>query len=258
MSLVRLHTFRRQLGFTLIELMIAVTIGLLLTVVVAKLFVGSRATYQTTDEISRMQENIRFAFELMSRTVHQAAYRSSPNSFANQVFTGGTIALTGTDGGGTTADSFTVRYQGSGNGIGTADGSVVDCLGREIDAGVMSTNTFTIAAGANGANALFCNTGAVGGAVEVASDVDNMQVLYGEDTNADLVADRYVPAGNVSNFDNVVAVRLALLFRTTNVGASMMTDTSTYDLNGTSVGPFNDTRIRRIVTMNINMRNRTP
>src|SRR5437868_2366793 len=83
MNLFRLHTFRRRVGFTLIELMIAVTIGLLLTAVVAKLFVGSSATYQTTDEISRMQENIRFAFQLMSRTVHQAAYRSSPNSFAN-------------------------------------------------------------------------------------------------------------------------------------------------------------------------------
>ena len=34
-------------GFTLIELMVAVTIGLMLTLVVANLFLGSRATFLT-------------------------------------------------------------------------------------------------------------------------------------------------------------------------------------------------------------------
>src|SRR5690349_1038664 len=159
---------RRSRGFTLIELMIAVTIGLLLTLVVANLFLGSRATYQTTDELSRMQENMRFAYQVLSRTSHLAAFRSSPNTFANVVFAAGNQALTGTEGGGTTSDSFTVRFQGSGNGAGTADGSVVDCQGNELDAGVTSTTTFTIAPGANGGNALWCNNGA--GAVELVSD----------------------------------------------------------------------------------------
>jgi hypothetical protein len=73
-----------------------------------------------------------------------------------------------------------------------------------------------------------------------------------------MVADRYVVATSVSNFDNVVSVRAALLFRTTNISSSVLKDTGTYDLNGTVVGPFNDTRIRRVVTLNLNLRNRTP
>ena len=249
------HRRRFERGFTLIELMVAVTIGLVLTAVVANLFLGSRATYQTTDEVSRMQENIRFAYQLLSRTIHIAGYRSAPNSFANQIFTGANVALAGVEGGGTAPDSFTIRYQGSGNGTGTPDGSIVDCAGGEVDAGIITTSTFTIAAGANGGNALFCNNGV---ANEVVSDVDNMQVLYGEDTNGDLVADRYVAADNVTNFDSVVTVRVSMLFRTPNISASVLTDTTTYDLNGTVVGPFNDTRIRRVVTLNMNLRNRTP
>jgi type IV pilus assembly protein PilW len=85
-----------------------------------------------------------------------------------------------------------------------------------------------------------------------------MQVLFGEDTNADMVADRYVSASNVTNFDNVISLRVSLLFRTANISASVLKDTGTYDLSGTVVGPFNDTRIRRVVTLNMNLRNRTP
>lgn len=256
MNKTALRLGRHSFGFSLIELMLAVTIGLLLTLVVANLFLGSRATYQTTDELSRMQENIRFAYHVLTRTAHLAGFRSSPNTFANVVFAAGNQALTGTEGGGTASDSFTVRFQGSGNGAGTADGSIVDCQGTQLDAGATSVSTFTIAAGANGGNALWCNNGA--GAVEVVSDVDNMQVLYGEDTNADMVADRYVAADSVSNFDNVISIRAALLFRTANISAAAVKDTSTYNLNGTVVGPFNDTRIRRAVVVNMNLRNRTP
>ena len=59
--------------------------------------------------------------------------------------------------------------------------------------------------------------------------------------------------------NNVRSVRFALLFRTPNVGAAPAPDTTTtYVLNDLTVGPFNDTRLRRAVTMTVNMRNRTP
>jgi type IV pilus assembly protein PilW len=256
MTTMNRHKPRSNSGFTLIELMVSMTIGLLLTIVVANLFLGSRATYQTTDETSRMQENIRYAYQLLTRTVHIGGYRSSPNTRLDQIFTVGNQAVTGTEGGGTVPDSFTIRYQGSGTGAG-ADGSIVNCQGGQVDAGFIVQSTFSIGPGANLANALLCDNG-VGAPVEVVSDVDNMQILYGEDTNADMVADRYVVATSVSNFDNVVSVRVALLFRTTNISSSVLKDTGTYDLNGTVVGPFNDTRIRRVVTLNLNLRNRTP
>lgn len=240
---------RPQRGFTLVEMMVALAVGLIITLLVVNLFTGSRATYHSTDELSRLQENMRYAHQILSRVVHLTGYKSAPNSITNSVFASPNLAITGTNGAGTAPDSFTVRYQGSGSPA--ADGTVLDCDGTGISAGLMATNTFTIASGANG-NGLFCN------GVEVIADVDNMKLLYGEDTNGDLVADRFVTFSNVANVDNVVALRVALLFSTTQLGASIVRDTLTYDLNGTAVGPFNDNRIRRVLTTTFNLRNRTP
>ena len=242
-------------GFTLVELMVAVTISLLLTLVIAQLFLGSRRTYATTDDISRMQENTRYAQGLLIRNIHLASYKSQPNSVTGNVFSGVNVALAATDGAGTASDTLTLRYQGSGNGTGAPDGTILDCLGNRIDAGAMAVNTFSIAVGANGSNALFCSTG--GAAVEIVPDVVNMQLVFGEDTNADLTADRYVALPNVSNLNNVVSVRVALLFQTPGLAAATQ-DIKTYALNDVVLGPYNDLRIRRAVTTTINLRNRTP
>lgn len=254
-------TTGRESGFTLIELMVAITIGLVLTIVVAQLFLGSRRTYATTDEVSRMQESIRYTYQLLTRTVHLAGYKSSPNSKTEDVFIGANTVLEAADG--TAAgdpDAFTVRFQGSSNGTAlTADNTIVNCLGVSQAAADMSVNLFTIAPGGNTRNALFCNGS------EIVGNVQNMQVFYGVDTNSDLVADIYVPQSNGA-FDaaRVRSLRIALLFETANPGATPIMDTNTYELlgpavvGGTVVGPFNDTRIRRVVTMTISMRNRTP
>jgi type IV pilus assembly protein PilW len=242
-------------GFTLVELLVSLTIGLLLTIVIAQLFLGSRQSYATTDDLSRLQENMRYSQQLLMRTIHMAGFKSAPNQVTNAIFSGANVVIQGTEGGGTVPDSITVRFQGSGNGTGTPDGSVTDCLGNRVDAGVIVTNTFTIAPGANGANALFCNNGANNW--EIVPDVENMKVLYGEDTDGDLTIDRYVTFGNVTNVNNVINVRVALLFRTANL-TNVVQDTKTYNLNGTIVGPFNDLRMRRILTSTINLRNRAP
>lgn len=242
-------------GFTLVELLVALTIGLLLTIVIAQLFLGSRQSYATTDDLSRMQENMRYAQQLLARTIHMAGFKSAPNSITLNVFSGANALIAGVDGGGITPDSVTVRFQGSGDGTGTPDGSVVDCHGNRIDAGVIATNAFTVAPGANGANALFCNNGVNNW--EIVPDVENMQILYGEDTDGDLTVDRYVTATNVTNMNNVVNVRIALLLRTANL-TNVVPDVKVYNLNGTPVGPFNDLRMRRVLVSTLNLRNRTP
>jgi type IV pilus assembly protein PilW len=250
-------------GFTLVEVMIAIAIGLFLTTVVAHLFVNSRSAYNTTDEISRLQENMRFAYQLLTRTVHLTQYRSSPNMFATGqwgLFVGGAIALDGTNDNVNGSDTLTVRYQGS----GAPDGSIVDCFGAEVAANAIVTNVFSIRQGQNGRLALFCDRSIVGAVqvdqIEIVPDVRAMHILYGEDTDIprDTVADRYVPRTAVANMDSVVSVRVALLFETANAGNRNDLDTRVYNLNGVAVGPLNDTRVRRLVTWTLNLRNRTP
>lgn len=65
---------RSAAGFTLVELMIAITIGLILTAAVITLFLGQRATYGFQESLSRVQENGRFAIQLMSTDLRHAGF----------------------------------------------------------------------------------------------------------------------------------------------------------------------------------------
>jgi type IV pilus assembly protein PilW len=262
MNAMKTSAAGKERGFNLIELMIAMAVGLLLILLVANLFVGSRETNRTTDDVSRMQENIRSAYQILTRSVRHAGYHSDPFADPALLFTGGNVELTGAEGSGTAPDTLTVAFQGSGNGAGGTDSSVVDCRGVAFDQGVTVVNMFTIGNGQNGNKALFCTSSlAPGIAVEIVPDVTNMQVLYGEDLgvgiNKDWTPDRYVPINSVTTLANVQAVRIALLFTTANPSARLGLDTATYNLNGTVVGPFNDTAIRRVLVWNINLRNRS-
>jgi type IV pilus assembly protein PilW len=59
-------------GFSLVELMVAITLGLLLTAGMLQLFQGSRVTFSTNDALARVQENGRFALELLKRELREA------------------------------------------------------------------------------------------------------------------------------------------------------------------------------------------
>src|SRR5262249_36477636 len=101
---------RGSRGVTLVQLMVAVTIGLLIIVVVAQLFLGSKQTFATTDDVSRMQDNIRYTQQLLTRIIHQAGYKSQANSVTTTVFSGNPPLQTPNPiPTGTTPDWITVR-----------------------------------------------------------------------------------------------------------------------------------------------------
>jgi len=61
-----------QNGFTLVELLVAVTIGLILTAVLIQSFLATRQTYQLSQGVGRMQEDIRFASHFLADHVRRA------------------------------------------------------------------------------------------------------------------------------------------------------------------------------------------
>jgi type IV pilus assembly protein PilW len=265
---------------SLVELMVAMGIGLVISAVVAQLFLNSKTAFSTNDSISRLQENARYSTTLLTRSLRSAGFKSTPNVATTAVFPPAAPALAGTDGGGTASDSFTVRFQGSGDGAGNADGTVQDCIGTRFDLNQTAVNTFYIANDPQNSNepTLYCNfataalaatpltpcnaAGLVPGttcnSMPLVPGVENMQILFGEDTDipADQSANRIVTAGNVASMDSVVSVRISLLLRTA-AGINVVVDTKTYSMSGTIVGPYNDTRMRRVFTTVINLRNRT-
>lgn len=64
---------RWQAGFSLIELMIAMVLGLIVSGAAVALFFSNSRTYASTESLGRIQENARTAYELMARDVRESA-----------------------------------------------------------------------------------------------------------------------------------------------------------------------------------------
>lgn len=66
--------WRNQHGVTLVELMIAMVIGLILMGAVASVYFASRDTYRTSEIVARMQENGRTALHLIASDLAMAGF----------------------------------------------------------------------------------------------------------------------------------------------------------------------------------------
>ncbi len=115
----------------------------------------------------------------------------------------------------------------------------------------VTSRRYTIQTGANGLPALFMDTG--NGAQELVEGVENMVVLYGEDTDSDGTANRYVRASSVGDMANVVSVRISLLIQ--SLEDFLTPSPQAYTFNGTTTTP-GDNRLRRVYTTTIVFRNR--
>jgi type IV pilus assembly protein PilW len=99
-------------------------------------------------------------------------------------------------------------------------------------------------------------------AEELVEGIEDMQILYGENTNDSdgmRSADTYVSAAAVTDWNNVVSVRLGLLVRTLEDNLRPNADADTYALAGSNITmDGSDKRIRRVFTSVIALRNRAP
>lgn len=68
----------RQAGFSLIELMIAMVLGIILTAGVVTLFVHSRQSFSQDENVARMQDEGRYALQEIARDLQMAGYVGEP------------------------------------------------------------------------------------------------------------------------------------------------------------------------------------
>jgi len=332
----------KQSGFSLVELMIAVTLGLIVITAVSSIFLSSNTTNKTQENMARLQENARFALNKMQTDIRMAGYRgclgrkgSSPNTNptpVNNIINGSTYA-----------DTFLLALQGFNAGAASwsppLDSSIAaatpaptagsDIISVRMGTGtstplsaLMASESATIAIAANPDNLAIGNTALIADCVtstvfkvtgisatfiehstatnttaslgrafdtdavvmpiatvtyyvgpsadlanglslwrktnnssseELADNVEQLQITYAEDSNADWVPDKYVSADNVTNMNNVIAVKLMLLTRTTD--DKLSSNGQNYTFNGVSTTP-SDKRIRRAFNLVITLRNR--
>lgn len=69
-----IRRMQRQQGLSLIELMVALLIGLVLTAAIIQMFVGSSVTYSMQSELAKLQENARFAMGYITKDLRSAGY----------------------------------------------------------------------------------------------------------------------------------------------------------------------------------------
>ena len=66
---------KRVAGFSLVELMISLALGSVVTMGVVQLFVANAETHRLLQGQSRLQESARFALDFIGRDVRKAGYR---------------------------------------------------------------------------------------------------------------------------------------------------------------------------------------
>lgn len=273
-----------QSGLSLIELMIAMTMGLMITISLGYILIGSQSTYRSQSSSAGVQDTGRMAMEFIGRNLRAAGRieiiplagddrvtlpgAAVPISGLNDtvtVNTGGTPATR-------TVDRLTVEYQLSNlNGVDVADcngssGSSLALAQLTTISGISGsvcgpdgdeqckygTVSNTISLDTTGME-LECLGNGSATAQPFAEGVEDMQFLYGLDTSGDDAVDSW-QAAVPGNLAQIVAVQVCILVRSQNTGA-VNTPQTLRDCSGTSF-TAGDTRLRRTFTSVFTLRNR--
>ena len=214
---------RRQRGLSLIELMIATVLGLIVVAAVFNVYAGTSKSQRFTTGLMALQENGRFGLSTLRRGLRLAGF-SEELDFDP-------IDLAASD-----DASITVRAV-----------QPFDCNGADTSAdGGVAANTYEHVDGA-----ITC-----GGNVLV-GDVDAFRVLYGLDTDADGIPNRFVPhaAAAAAGVDRVAALRFALLVHSGDVPVRTRSRAETHIVLDTTF-PSGDRKVREVFATTVMLRNR--
>lgn len=281
-------------GFSLVELMVAITISLLVTLAVMQAYLGGLSNQRAQTDLSRLQESSRFAFDILDRSLRKAGYKNprapgtgfcdaSPPArltvmndpatinptVANLIGTSVTIA--------NLSDVVRVRYYGEGTPFPpfTGDGSMLDCLGNVVASNVLVEDTFFVTNDVTtGEPSLFCYTSnaAASGNVLLVPGIESLQVLYGDDSDSNGSVNRYVTAAGVSNANHIRSAMLSVVVRSSETTA-VVRDTRLFNHFGVSYAAGNaapsgdagsvftaaaDGRIRQQFSTTVGIRNLCP
>ncbi|MFK5985968.1 MAG: PilW family protein [Pseudomonadota bacterium] len=97
---------KKQKGFNLLEVMIALAIGAVIIAGILQIFVSNKQTYRTMNALAGLQENARFALMIMGRAIRETdnflCRDSDHNVYPSSYY------FAGSDGGGIASDSITI------------------------------------------------------------------------------------------------------------------------------------------------------
>lgn len=206
---------RPQAGLTLVELLVAMTLGILISLAAAGVLALARQGFSNVDAASQLRDSGRFVQDLVQRLGAQAGFKSlqyaatarpastvgvavnpEPNVYGlnnasrvdSNAWDAGTARSTGTSGYG--SDILVLRYQSSNYTMETADAdkTMIDCRGvpataAPTDRDQRMLSILHVGNSTDGEPALMCTyqDGANLKSAPLIKGVENFQVLYGVD-----------------------------------------------------------------------------
>ena len=272
---------RHAHGFTLVELLIAVTLALLIAAAVGSVFLGSSQSFRTNTGLGQVQEQGRFSSLLVVPVIRQAGFLPDPiinftdptavflptlskwavhgeNDLASST-SGVYAAITDIKPG---TDVISVAYSGR---SGTGDTPLKTCLGDNVSDTQIAVNVFYVStADSAGSSNLHCytnisglGTAGTGTALSTGTTrneplivgVSDMQVLYEVDTDGDGAPNRYFPANLVTDWTTVTGVQITFIVDSADVVEAGNASTAAND-------GVNGGRLRRTFVSTISIRNR--
>lgn len=237
----------KQAGFSLVEIMIALLIGLFLLGGILQIFSASQQTYRMQSNLARLQENGRFALDFLARDIRMAGYWGCLIG-TNTDITGvdnNTGVITVDNG----TDSIAIKAAFTVAPIVSCGASVTTDPTYILASSATAYKIYTLAP--NPYPTLYKLFNGVWR--PLIDGIQNMQILYGVDNDNDGSANFYVAANNVASMQQVVSIRISLLVVT--LDDYLATQPLTYTYNGVTTTPA-DRKIRRVFNTTIAIRNR--
>lgn len=278
-----MNTLKKQHGLTLVELLIAMALGIFLMAGVLQVFLGSKQTFTTINAQSHMQENGRFAMDFLARTVRHGGYTTQINidevmdptlrretflaqgEFAEGTAVAGINNAVGEPGVKADTDVVRVRIEGS------PDDLVTDCEGIDIDEDDWAEISYFVSDDAE----FRCQTIKASGTstVTLVEGVDDLQIQYGvnvggvidnfvypaADDRPDeqvLTASKFVNADDMAadDWENVVSIKVAML-ASSDAAPLEHSVAQTYDVLDNATVSYQDGKARQVFTQTISLRN---
>jgi type IV pilus assembly protein PilW len=265
---------KRQLGLSLTELIIAMMIGLLLSAGTATIYFSSQRVSLAQSQFSVIESNGRLALEVLTQIIEHTGYVStngSPLAGEDRFITTAIVAKN--CGGQSNILKTSLFSTTKNNAIGDSIGVVYvgdknlnrDCSGAQLPVacqagGVANVdaskvyNYFSIGKNAENIPVLNCAGSRGTDIVEIAEGIENLQILYGVDNDADNQVDQYVNADQVSSWGSIISVQLALLVRSLDK-VKRDKESKTYKLLDNVAITVNDKYQRAVFSTIIRLRN---
>jgi type IV pilus assembly protein PilW len=197
-------------GFTLLEIMIALTIGLFLMTALITIVQSNKAVFGSQNQLEQMQDGQRMALSLMADVIQSANYFPDPttNALGTTLVANGAFAnsqgITGVFNAAAPGDTISVRYMTAGqdgilNCSGTSNQNPVGPANNLLYVNQFAVQAAVIAGVPSGQLVCTVTVSNVSTPYTLVSGVTNLTVLYGVKTNGS-------PGNSVDTYMNATQV----------------------------------------------------